>query len=330
MIVDLHSHYIPPQAVRDVPGVPVELEQLAGGRYRFVARGNAFILDQALFDLESQVRDARRQGLDARALAVPPFALLYELPAEAGIAWSRALNDGIAAAVRSDPATFLGFATVPLQDVGLAVAELDRVVQDLGLQGVEIATNICGSELDAPQLDPFWARVEAFGLPVLIHPHHVPGVERMRDYYLRNLVGNPVETALAAARLAFGGVLERYPGLRLILSHGGGALPSLVGRLAHGFAVRTECKGRASAPMASLRRLHYDTVVFDPRVLRHLVDTFGPAQVVLGTDYPFDMSLDAPVEFVRGAGLRPEEVDLILNSSDRLVPSRMSKPSPRE
>src|SRR5690606_27630451 len=111
---------------------------------------------------------------------------------------------------------------------------------------------------------------------------------RMGDYYLRNLVGNPVETALAGARLLFGGVLERFPDLRIILSHGGGALPSLVGRWRHGYEARDEAKVLARAPIENLRRLYYDTVVFDPVVLRHLVETVGASQVVLGTDYPFD------------------------------------------
>src|SRR5204862_7962028 len=148
--------------------------------------------------------------------------LQYELSAEAGVRWARALNDGLAAAARAFPDAFVGLATLPLQDLPAALAELERAVHDLGLAGVEIATNLNGVELDDPTLDPFWARAEALRLAVLIHPHYVAGAGRMGGYHLANLVGNPAETALAGARLLFGGVLERFARLRLIRAHGGG------------------------------------------------------------------------------------------------------------
>lgn len=319
MIIDLHSHYLPPMAVKAAGPVPLRLEERPDGTYLFTDGPRSLTLERSLFDLEQQIRDMARQGLDRKALSVPPFAFQYELDAATRLRWSRALNDGIAAAVRTYPHAFLGFATLPLPDVAAALTELERAVSDLGLSGVEIAGNIAGVELDDPILEPFWARIEQLGLPVLIHPHHVPGANRMQEYHLRNLVGNPVETALAASRLIFGGVLERYPGLRIILSHGGGALPALVGRLAHGFAARPECKVRATAPMESLRRLFYDTIVFDGMVLRHLVERVGAGQVVLGTDYPFDMSEDQPVSFLRNAGLSAGEPELILRSGARLI-----------
>ena len=200
-----------------------------------------------------------------------------------------------------------------------AVTELARAVNELGMRGVEIATNINGVELDAPELDPFWEQAERLKIPILIHPHYVAGADRKREYHLLNLIGNPTETALAGARLLFGGVLERYPDLRIILSHGGGALPHLIGRLRHGHAARPEAKLRASAPIEHLRRLYYDTIVFDAGVLRHIVETVGASQVVLGTDYPFDMSEPQPVEFVRNAGLAPEDVDTILANGDALL-----------
>lgn len=141
----------------------------------------------------------------------------------------------------------------------------------------------------------------------------------MGEYYLRNLVGNPVETALAGSRLIFGGVLERYPDLRIILSHGGGALPQLVGRLRHGYAARPEAQLRVSDPVASLRRLYYDTIVFNPEPLRNLVATVGASQVVLGTDYPFDMGEPDPVAFVQQAGLSTDDVTTILANGQRLL-----------
>ncbi len=276
-------------------------------------------LDAGLLDLGIQIEDMRRQGVARRALAIPPFTLRYDLPPDEGVRWARSINEGIAEAIVPYGNAFVGFATVPLQDVAAAVAELDYAVTQLGMRGVEIATHIAGVELDSPRLEPFWERAERLRVPILVHPHHPAGANRMGEYYLRNLVGNPVETALAGARLIFGGVLERYPDLRIILSHGGGALPQLVGRLRHGYAARPEAQLRVSDPVASLRRLYYDTIVFNAEPLRNLVATVGAAQVVLGTDYPFDMGEPDPVSFVKQAGLARDDVTMILANGQRLL-----------
>jgi aminocarboxymuconate-semialdehyde decarboxylase len=214
---------------------------------------------------------------------------------------------------------FVGFATLPLQDVAAALLEFEHAAGALGLRGVTILTHIAGMELDDALLDPFWARAEQLRLPILVHPHQPAGAARMGDYYLRNLVGNPVETALAGARLLFGGVLERFPALAIILSHGGGALPGIAGRLAHGDRVRSETRVHTAAPLDGLRRLYYDTIVFDAQLLRSLVAQVGASQVVLGTDYPFDMGEETPVEFVRGAGLTDADVETVLSNGARLL-----------
>ncbi len=320
MIVDLHSHYFPWEAVREMPNCPVVVEERADGSVHLALGGQPMSLPVGLFSVEEQLADLRRQRYDRRVLQVPPFTALYELPPAIGAEWARRLNDGIAAVAEAHPDSFIGFATVPLQDVTAAVKELDRAVRERGMRGVEILTNINGIGLDAPMLDPFWAAVERLDLPVLVHPNNVAGADRMDGYYFRNLIGNPSETGLAGARLLFGGVLERYPGLKIILSHGGGTLVHLRGRLQHGYAVRPEARNRARDPLAQMDRLFYDTIVFDPLVLRHLVESVGASQVVLGSDYPFDMAEEAPVTFVEGAGLSAVDRAAILNAADRLLP----------
>jgi aminocarboxymuconate-semialdehyde decarboxylase len=319
MIIDMHSHYIPLDAVAAAGAEVATVERRSDGRYTFRAAGQALTLDPRLFELERQRADLRRQGLDRRTLMLPPFALLYELPADAARRWARAVNEATAAVAARHGDEFVGFATVPLQDVPAALAELEWAVGTLGLRGVEIATNIAGVELDAPALEPFWALAARLRVPILVHPHAVAGANRMGDYYFRNLIGNPVETALAGARLLFGGVIERHPDLRIILAHGGGALPQLVGRLRHGYAVRPEARDRAADPLSGIGRLYYDTIVFDHRVLRHLVAVAGADQVVLGTDYPFDMAEDAPLSFVRDSGLDDDAIARILGSGERLL-----------
>lgn len=318
MVIDLHSHYIP-LAAANAAGTGIHLTLLADGDVRFESLGRIMLLEAALFDLELQREDAARQRLERRILTIPPFCFQYELPAGSGVSWATHINEGIAEAAASDPDTFIGFATLPLQDVEAALLELERAVGQLGLRGVEIASNIDGVELDDPGLEPLWERVAELGIPVLIHPHYVVGPQRMGDYYLRNLVGNPVETALAGARLILGGVLERYPNLKIILSHGGGALPGIFPRIAHGYSVRPESRVRASDPELGFRRLYYDTIVFEGRALRQLVETVGASQVILGTDYPFDMSLTDPVGFVESSGLGLEDVQQIFDNGARLL-----------
>lgn len=319
MAIDLHSHYFPLSAADRLPADLVQLAKHDDGSHALEIAGHHLPLSRHLVDLDQQVSDLARQQLSARALIVPPFTMLYELESALGARWARAINDAMAEAAATAPDKLIGFATAPLQDVPAAVAELSRAVNELGLRGVEIATSVNGDGLDNPDLDPFWARAEALHVPILIHPHYVTGTERMRDYHLRNLVGNPTETALAGAKLLFGGVLERFPDLRIILSHGGGALPHLVGRLRHGAAVRPEARSRAREPLTGLHKLYYDTIVFDPQILRHLSGIVGASQLVLGTDYPFDMADDDPIGFVRGSGLPAEEVELILDAGSRLL-----------
>lgn len=317
MITDLHSHYLPLDALEALGAEsPIRPESDAGVEIRLSLLGRSLVLERGVFDLDEQRRALARQRLDRRALMVPPFTALYELPDAQGIAWARSLNDATAAAVRAYPEDFVGFATVPLQS-DQAAAELERAA-GLGLRGVEILSSVDGAGLDSPALEPFWAAAERLRLPVLIHPHYVAGAERLGDYYLRNLLGNPSETAHAGARLIFGGVLERHPALKVILSHGGGALPQVIGRLQHGAEVRAEAR-HAQSPREQLSRLYFDTIVFDATLLRHLVDLVGAAQLVVGTDYPFDMGEERPVEFVSQAGLSVAERDAILHAGDRLL-----------
>ncbi|HEU5422001.1 MAG TPA: amidohydrolase family protein, partial [Nitrolancea sp.] len=246
-----------------------------------------------------------------------PFTALYELPPDEGIQWSQLLNQGIAEAAAAYPEEFVGFATVPLQDGVAAAAELERGAA-LGLRGVEILSSVNGVGLDDPSLEPFWETAAWLAMPILIHPSYVAGTERLGPYYLRNLLGNPTETANAGARLIFGGVLERHPTLKVILAHGGGSLPQIIGRLQHGAEVRAECR-HARSPREQLGNLYFDTIVFDPLILRHLVELAGAERVVLGTDYPFDMGETRPLEFVAGAGLADADVETILHAGERLL-----------
>lgn len=319
MIVDLHSHYFPADALTSVYGLDPDVIEGTSGDLTVEMKGHSLWLPASLTNLDDQRAALERQRLDRRALMPPPYALLYELASDDGLAWSVALNDGISQAVSDDPERFIGFGTVPLQDPAVAVTELRRAVLQLGLTGVEILTNVDGIGLDDRSLEPFWSAVEDLDIPILIHPHNIAGVERMGAFYLRNLIGNPTETAHAGARILFSGVFERHAGLKLILSHGGGALPHLIGRLRHGFEVRPECRERTVDPIGHLGSFYYDTVVFDPLILRHLVELVGVDRIVVGTDFPFDMGETDPVGFIRRSGLKESDVQTILRSGERLI-----------
>jgi aminocarboxymuconate-semialdehyde decarboxylase len=224
-------------------------------------------------------------------------------------------NDGIAEMVRSAPARLVAMATLPLQDAAASVAEMDRV-HALGFRSVEIGTHVAGRPLDAPALEPVWARAEALGMAVFVHPYAPLGRDRLGAYFLRNLLGNPFETAVAMSRLVFGGVLERYPRLRVCLAHGGGAVPSVIGRLERGFTVEGACRARgAQPPTTYLRRVWYDTITHDRPALEFLVARVGASQVVLGSDYPFSIGDPDPVATVEALRIERAAKDAILGGN---------------
>ena len=262
----------------------------------------------AFYDLEQRLAFMHAQGITTQVLCAPPFLFYYWLDARAALDVIGRENDAIADAVAQHPARFVGLGTVPLQEVRLAVQECERIAR-LGLRGVEIGSNVDGRDLDADEFRPFFEAVEALGLAILIHGANVAGGDRMDDYHLRNLVGFPADTTLAAARLIFSGLLDRFPRLRICVGQAGGFLPYAIGRFDHGHAVRPECRRFISRPPSHyLQRLYFDTITHSPRALGLLLETVGPERVMLGSDFPFDMGPPAPRSVVTAqAELSPED-----------------------
>jgi aminocarboxymuconate-semialdehyde decarboxylase len=200
---------------------------------------------------------------------------------------------------RAFPDRFVGAATLPMQDPKRAVAELERAAALPGIKAVYLGTNVNARELSEGAFAPIFAACEARRLPVLLHPLNVIGAARLGAFYLNNLLGNPFDTAVAAAHLVFGGVLDRHPKLEVCLPHAGGALPYLVGRLQHGQRVRPENQRVARKPFAAyLRRFTYDTISHAPESMRYLINLVGADRVMLGSDYCFDMGPARPREIV--------------------------------
>ena len=171
----------------------------------------------------------------------------------------------------------------------LAVAQLRHAVKTLGLHGVEVSSMAGGMELSDPALAPFWSEAAALGCVVFLHPLGTSLGRRVDTHYLANVIGQPLETTIALSKMIFSGLFDRHPGIRLLAAHGGGYLPSYAGRTDHGARVRPEAGAIAKAPSDYLKQIWFDTVVYDPAILRHLIDTVGASQIVVGTDYPYDM-----------------------------------------
>jgi aminocarboxymuconate-semialdehyde decarboxylase len=212
-----------------------------------------------------------------------------------------------------------------------AADELRHAMTVLGLRGIQIGSNIAGKNLDDPELEPVWAAAAELGAFILLHPINVAGMDRLGSYYLNNLIGNPLDTTIAAACLVFSGVLERHPSLKICLAHGGGFVPYQAGRFLHGWHVRAEPKKKLPKPPTdSLQRFYFDTIVHSKEVLEFLVGNAGADRVLLGSDYPFDMGTPDGVLQVRSLSLPAAEQASILGGlAQTMLGSATGRPSAR-
>lgn len=246
-----------------------------------------------------RLEDMDRLGVDLQVLSPSPTQYYGWADPALATRIVDAQNTAIATVVRTTPERFVGLGAVALQHPALAAEQLREAMTRHGLLGAEITSDPTGQGLDDPALDPFWREAERLGAVLFVHPLGTSLGERVNRYYLSNILGQPLETAIALSQLIFGGVLDRFPGLRIVAAHGGGYLPLSIGRSDHGHGVRPESRGCREAPSRYLSRLWYDTVVFKPESLGALIDQVGVGQIVAGTDYPFDMGEYALHELVR-------------------------------
>jgi aminocarboxymuconate-semialdehyde decarboxylase len=321
--IDGHFHVVPLQfveAIRSGAFADLVRSERDGDVERLIYRTPPGVvvepdtsLSPALYDERRIIRSLDEMKLDAAAIAPSPGEFYYWAEPEAGERIARAFNDGIAAMARAHPDRFIGLGTVPMQDGQRAARELERAVTTLGLRGVEVCTHVNGLDLDAAGLMPLYAAADRLRVPLFIHPQNEGDIRRLRDYHLWNLVGFPTETALAAARLIFGGVFERFPRLRVILAHGGGYFPYQIGRLDHGYAVRREARERLPRrPSEYLSSIYCDSLTHNDLALRFLLDRMGDDHVVIGSDHPFGMRYQAPVDVIRRLGLGREREARVL------------------
>ena len=312
MRIDLHTHIVP-ERWEDFAA------RFGGGKWprlvhRDACRGTIMTGDVVFREVddrswrpERRIEDMDHLGVDRQALSPPPVMFCYWAEARAARAFARMQNENVAAIVSRHPRRFVGMATVPLQDTTLAIDELQDARERLGLAAVEIGTCPGGRDFDDPALFPFFTACRDLGVAVFVHPAAPQvGQERLTKYYFPQIVGNPLETAVAISKLIYGGVLERLPDLRICFAHGGGAFPFTLGRLDHAWSVRPEGPELIPRrPREYARLLHFDSLTHSPSNLRFLVAEFGAERVVMGSDYPFDLGSPDPVAAVGEAGLDP-------------------------
>jgi len=316
--IDIHAHIISEETARlmekESPKVGPRITavdaqtavyEVAGVAYRPFPRGG--------YDLEQRLKDMAASDVDMQAVSNTPQTFLYDQDASLVATLARIQNEAIAKLTKQHPDRFLGLATLPMQAPEKAAVELRHAMGALGLSGVQIGSNIEGRNLDDPSFEPVWAAAAETGAFMLIHPTKVAGADRLRNYYLTNLIGNPLDTTIAAASLVFGGVMERYPNIKICLAHGGGFTPYQAGRWAHGWQVRAEPKKSLPiSPEASLRRFYYDTILHARPQLESLVAWAGPSHVLLGSDYPYDMGTFECVRQVRALSITEADRATIL------------------
>ncbi|HEY7229708.1 MAG TPA: amidohydrolase family protein [Pseudolabrys sp.] len=318
--IDIHTHVLTEETAallrKEAPKVPVTITAIdaesatldvGGVAYRPFPRGG--------FDVAHRLRDMDAMGVDVQVLSATPQTYLYNQEAALGIAAAAIQNDQIAKLVKENPQRFVGIATLPMQAPDKAADELKRSITKLGLRGTMFASNIMGKNLDDPSFEPVWETAAELGVFVFIHPNNVAGADRMKSYYLNNLIGNPLDTTIGAACLYFGGVLDRHPKLSVVLAHGGGFTPYQAARWEHGWQVRPEPKKNiAKQPADIAKRFYYDTILHSAPVLEFMIGHVGADRVMLGSDYPYDMGMMDCVRHVRGLKISDADKTAILST----------------
>jgi aminocarboxymuconate-semialdehyde decarboxylase len=299
MQIDIHSHVIPDRIVAAIAADPrrfrARVEGEGPARKIIHDQGYVYPLFEEFRQVEAKLSAMDRKGIDISVISPAPPMFYYWADADLALEVAGLVNDGVADMVGARPDRLRGMATVPMQHPDAAVAELERVVRAYGFKAVEIGTSIEGAQLAEERFRPLLRRASELNVFVFAHPYYVGAKSGLESYYLTNLIGNPLDTTVMLANLMFSGRLDELPELKIVLAHGGGFIPYQIGRLVHGHAVRSETNGISkSSPKDLLKRIYFDSLVFEPQALRYLIDLVGADHVCIGTDAPFDMADDNP------------------------------------
>jgi len=325
-VIDIHGHInlAKPKALlaERLPPKPEKPDSSKAG----VHKTGGGITDKSrgkiLSDVDARLKDMDGMGVDIMALTPSPPGGFYKLDEELAGEIARSVNDETAKVARDHPDRFVALGNVPLQHVDLSVRELERAMSELGHKGMRLGTNLAGVELGDRRFDPFWAAAEKLGAVIFLHPQGFTQPERLQDYFMTNVVGQPLETTLALSQMIFGGVFERFPGLKLCAAHGGGFLPFYLGRFEQAYRERAECRVHISKPPEYyVKKILFDTVLFRPDQIAFLVNLVGHDKVMMGTDSPYDMGENHPFKLIENVPSlsATQKTDILGGNAARLL-----------
>ncbi|MEX1202438.1 MAG: amidohydrolase family protein [Ferruginibacter sp.] len=319
--IDIHTHIMPehmPNWVKKFGyGEFIHLEQ--HNCKACMMKGDKLFreVEPNCFDVSLRKKDMEATDVNMQVLSTIPVLFNYWAKPADGLDTSRFFNDHIAEAVLKEPESFIGIGTVPLQDIELAILEMERCVQVLKMPGLEIGSNINGINLSDPRFFPFYKRAEEIGCSLFVHPWEMMGENDMQRYWLPWLVGMPAETSRAICSMIFGGVFEQFPNLKVAFAHGGGSFPATIGRIEHGFLVRPDLVAIDNQinPRNYLGKFWIDSLVHDTQAMRFIVDLMGEDNICMGSDYPFPLGEQYPGKLIHDMSFSPAVQSKLLHQN---------------
>ncbi|MEP6674948.1 MAG: amidohydrolase family protein [Ferruginibacter sp.] len=318
MKVDIHTHIMPAK-------IPNWVQKFGYGEFIHLEQRNCRAcmmkgdklfreVEENCFDAGIRLKEMNETEVNIQVLSTIPVLFNYWAKPADGLETSRFFNDHIAETVSKDPERFIGIGTVPLQDIDLAIQEMERCITELKMPGLEIGSNINGLNLSDKIFFPFYKRAEELGCALFIHPWEMMGEKQMEKYWLPWLVGMPAETSRAICSMIFGGVLEQFPKLRIAFAHGGGSFPLTIGRIEHGFNVRPDLVALDNPinPRDYIGRFWIDSLVHDPKAMQYIIELMGEDKICLGSDYPFPLGEHHPGKLIEAMGFEKELKEKLL------------------
>ena len=254
---------------------------------------------------QKRIQDCHTTKVDVQVLSTIPVLFSYWAKDDEGLTLSKFLNNHIAEVVRDEPNRFIGLGTIPMQNADLAIEEMDRCVDERKFPGIEIGSNVNGENLSDEKFHPIFEHAEKNGCSIFVHPWEMMGQAEMQKYWLPWLVGMPAETSRVICSLIFGGVLEKYPNLKIAFAHGGGAFPFTAGRVDHGFNVRPDlcAVDNSVLPSSYMKNFYVDSLVHDENTMNFIIQTMGAERIAMGSDYPFPLGEHHPGKLIESMDL---------------------------